>query len=634
MNKHLLALTVMPLLSLFSLAALAAKPDPDPAARYADSDEGGIPETGVIKKCTAGTLFKNVDPYISGGNPDEFPVVRSETFLVDGKEVELIVTWDFNNSFLYEFGASKAGVMYELGVENNSEKIIYKLPVGAGPVRSDSGLNKLLDGSDAEKANHIDICISPLDNVAPDVSIRVEPSTVVGTTTTVMGEVFIIATVIDESDVNLEITIVNADGIDVTPAFSAPIQSACDPAAPDCIEYASGPWNTTNFPPGNYTITIVATDTSVLPNEFTKELTVAVSPENCLEGLDGVPDNLIGEGGCNLSGYQIVELPNELEGLLDGKTLTQYAVPAHLSAQTAACGIGPNGERYEFVAQDPRVNADGSLIYDVAKGYPGSLDLSTVFDLSGGFYPNGVVLRADTVGAPCLTLIFGDANFSFADFYDPSNGAPLLNSGAYTYAVTQFPESVPGMTTLPEVGDLQPNPALDDFQPDLQFVPQATYQRDNRLILNFIEKEASPFTSDVINPQRKLTPDFSWFFLNTREVCLTLDPDLPYFEAVLQCKIDLALEYFDNLEQALIVAEPNLIEPSLNNLLTDVNKARSMVKVGYWDKAVTDLTSLENQVTGALWTVDDSNDPGMLIMRIKNLFFRIEQLALAESALP
>lgn len=190
------------------------------------------------------------------------------------------------------------------------------------------------------------------------------------------------------------------------------------------------------------------------------------------------------------------------------------------------------------------------------------------------------------------------------------------------------------MTTLPEVGDLQPNPALDDFQPDLQFVPQATYQRDNRLILNFIEKEASPFTSDVINPQRKLTPDFSWFFLNTREVCLTLDPDLPYFEAVLQCKIDLALEYFDNLEQALIVAEPNLIEPSLNNLLTDVNKARSMVKVGYWDKAVTDLTSLENQVTGALWTVDDSNDPGMLIMRIKNLFFRIEQLALAESALP
>jgi hypothetical protein len=59
-----------------------------------------------------------------------------------------------------------------------------------------------------------------------------------------------------------------------------------------------------------------------------------------------------------------------------------------------------------------------------------------------------------------------------------------------------------------------------------------------------------------------------------------------------------------------------------------------MVKVGFWDKAITDLTSLENQVVNGLWIVDERNDPGILLMRIKNLFFRIEQLELAESALP
>ncbi len=628
MKKRFFAVAGLPVLSLFTAVALA-----DVSGTPAPSGNEITPIIGEIKnqnQCDGATFFKNAFPSLTNGTPGGSTTID---FTVEGKIVPMTVTWNEDNSFGF---VTDDGYVKKLVATVDKNHFLYNYTGKPAKGIADTQLN-YYGGLTADDVNHLDLCLETLDSDAPEVVIRVEPSSVVGTTTTVLGEVFIIATVIDESDVNLTITIVRvADGTDVTPAFSAPTESACDPAAPDCTEYTWGPWNTTNLTPGNYTITIVATDTSVVPNEFTKELTVAVSPENCLEGLDGVPDNLIGEGGCNLSGFQIVELPNELEGLLDGKTITQYAVPALLDAQTEACGIDPDtGDRYEFVAQDPRVNADGSLIYDATKGYPGPLDLSTVFDLSSGYAPNGVVLRADTVGAPCLTLIFGDANFSFADFYDPDNGAPLLNSGAYTYAVTQFPEFVPGMYTLPQVGDLDLA-----TQPDLQFVPQATYQRDNRLILNFIEKEASPFTSDVINPQRKLTPEFSWFFLNTREVCLSLDPALdpsdgaPYYEAVLQCKIDLALEYFDNLEQALIVAEPNLIEPSLNNLLTDVNRARSMVKVGYWDKAFTDLTSLENQVIGALWIVDERNDPGMLIMRIKNLLFRIEQLALAESALP
>jgi hypothetical protein len=88
------------------------------------------------------------------------------------------------------------------------------------------------------------------------------------------------------------------------------------------------------------------------------------------------------------------------------------------------------------------------------------------------------------------------------------------------------------------------------------------------------------------------------------------------------------------MEQALREAEPNLISPALNTLLTDLNKARSMVKVGRWNKATVDLSALYREVTNATWNVDYRNDPGNLIMRIDNLFFRIEQLELAENNLP
>ena len=59
-----------------------------------------------------------------------------------------------------------------------------------------------------------------------------------------------------------------------------------------------------------------------------------------------------------------------------------------------------------------------------------------------------------------------------------------------------------------------------------------------------------------------------------------------------------------------------------------------MVKVGRWNKATMDLSALFNEVTDATWNVDYRNDPGNLIMRIDNLFFRIEQLELAENNLP
>jgi hypothetical protein len=59
-----------------------------------------------------------------------------------------------------------------------------------------------------------------------------------------------------------------------------------------------------------------------------------------------------------------------------------------------------------------------------------------------------------------------------------------------------------------------------------------------------------------------------------------------------------------------------------------------MVKVGRWNKANVDLRAFAKEVTDAEWIVDYRNDPGNLIMRIDNLFFRIEQLDWAEANLP
>jgi hypothetical protein len=342
------------------------------------------------------------------------------------------------------------------------------------------------------------------------------------------------------------------------------------------------------------------------------------SAQDCLEGIDEIPKGEIGEGGCNPSGYQLVELPNELSGALEGKTITQIAAPATNRTPGVCDG--------EFVSQDPRVDASGNVIANAP------LDLSTVFDLSAFFDPplaGRAILRADTVGSPCLALIVGKNNFEFADLI-----SVLPNGGVYVY--TQFPELIQGMNTLPQVGPLNTDPLSAFYQPDLQFVEQAAYQPDNRLLL--VEQQASPFTFDVINPPR--TGGFlgSFYPLNTREVCLYIDPTLvvgtkPYFQAVLQCKIDLAVEYFYNLEQALNNAEPNLISPSLNRLLRDHSRALSMIKTLQWDKATARLNDLLTQVVNGQWNVDEKNDPGNLIMRIWNLLWRTEQLEAAHAAL-
>lgn len=609
-RKSMFALALAPVLSLSAAVTLA-----DVSGLPLASGNAIQAYAGEIKNrnhCPSGTtFFKNKFPSLTNGGPGGSTTID---FTVDGEIIPVTVTWASNNSFEFDVAG---GVAQKVGVTVDTNNFIYDYsdPGDLQKGAADTQLNYFGAGQTADDVNHLDLCLSTLDTVLPEVGIRVEPST---DGTTVSGVISIIATVTDESGLeSVEIEIVSAtDGTPIDPALiPAPTNSG--------NEYT---WilDTSSLPAGDYIITVSATDASILANvvEEEKGITVVKTLQDCLEGSDGVPQGQTSIGGCDLTGFMQLEYPNEV-GELGTLPVTQAAIPAKAGTGSMSCRT----DLFPLIAQDPRVALDGT----VTANYP--LDMSTLFDISGhyaAFHPTEpvpqVILRADTVGSPCLTLLHQDA----PDFSELT--ATLPNGGVYT--VTQFPENVPGMYDgLPRI-----TAPLSASQPDLQFVEQAALQTDDLGLL--IERAASPFTSDVFNASRARGFKGTFFPLNTREVCLVLDPGLDpgdgtvYFEAVLQCKTDLAVEYFDNLEQALRDAEPNLISPSINNLLTDLNKARSMVKVGRWNKAIVDLTALSREVTNATWNVDFRNDPGNLIMRIDNLFFRIEQLKQAENNLP
>jgi hypothetical protein len=353
----------------------------------------------------------------------------------------------------------------------------------------------------------------------------------------------------------------------------------------------------------------------------------------CLEDADGIPDGEIGIGGCNPSTSQIVELPNKLKDSLLRETVTQALAP-----------VWPGVDKAEGLCEGDFSVFDPRLVYDLSGSNPGGnpygsatgeiegvssvLDLTTLFDLREFFAPNAVPplrLRADTVGSPCLALIVGNNSFEFADLgLGPQDAQYAIST------VTQLPSEVPGMYIDERVG------LLED-QGDLQWVEQASYQPT--LIDLLIEGAASPFTFNVFNPPRLRVFEGSFYPLNTREVCLSLVGTslvgVEYYEAVLQCKIDLAVEYFFTLEQALNNAEANgtLISPSLNRLLRDHSRALSMIKTLKWDRAVDRLGDLRTQIVNGEWFVTTANDPGNLIMRIDNLIWRSQQLKIAHEAL-
>jgi hypothetical protein len=253
MKAKITAIAGMLALSLVSSAVSA----PRPSNVYLDSENGTV-SSGVIKKCVDGTLEKNINPFISGGNPEDFPIEWREFFDVEGSQVELVVVWNLDNSFNVGFGPNgdALGTIIELGAENNTEKVKWKYNPPAfsadpyadrfiGPF-ADTGLN-VVDGEEtAPKVNSIDICMGLLD---------IDPPTIVFEKPTngeqVSGEYPVKVLVSDPSGVDTNTVAFNVDGQFVD-------YMNCTGSAPDYVCQYS--WNTEEYDTGFYELTATATD--------------------------------------------------------------------------------------------------------------------------------------------------------------------------------------------------------------------------------------------------------------------------------------------------------------------------------------------------------------------------------------
>jgi len=330
------------------------------------------------------------------------------------------------------------------------------------------------------------------------------------------------------------------------------------------------------------------------------------------------------EQGCNPSGTQNIQIPPP-EAWPEGAEITEALLrpdPDYLAAISLDDGVREACSG-EFVYPDPRVDVDGFPD-------PNLRQPLYVFDVFG--HPDTVpsdydlVLDEYTYGSPCFAVVFGStANFNLEDVFP--NGVAITR--------LQFPERVPGIGPVnkcydPDIGSPDPNP---NYNPDLQKTSQLTYQTDDRS--EMVEKAAAVVTNACFNPSRGSTVRFSFGVLNTAEHC-GIDFDGPNGPAdILQCFYDLAVAKFDALDQALVSAAPKLVSPKLSSLTKEVNRARSMVKNGHFSRAVTRLKDLLTKVNGAEWdNIDGRNHPGVLVMRIENLLFRVDQLRLAEANLP
>jgi hypothetical protein len=239
-------------------------------------------------------------------------------------------------------------------------------------------------------------------------------------------------------------------------------------------------------------------------------------------------------------------------------------------------------------------------------------DLSAIFEVP----VNKVVLSAEVVGSPCLALVEQDAP-DFSEILLPPN---FTYDEGPVYTFTQFPEEVPGMyAIIPRyTAPLNYTDPTSAFQPDPQNVEQAAYQTDIRfdLVLPF----AQALTNFIYNPPRSSGFKGSYFPINTREVC----PDIPivspttdaYIADVYQCKIDLALRYEADTEQALVEADAlgALISPSLNNLLNWLNRAQSQIKNRHFERCVSNLERLESDIVNGEWL--DVPDPITFVLAI------------------
>ncbi|TFH47179.1 MAG: hypothetical protein E4H01_08705 [Lysobacterales bacterium] len=317
---------------------------------------------------------------------------------------------------------------------------------------------------------------------------------------------------------------------------------------------------------------------------FMVEFSGTVDASLCID-IDG------GQVTCNPSGVQTVVLPANIT-LPSGATITQGLVRF---AMSSTCP--PATEPSFFVYRDTRVDEDGR-----PNGPMVELILSNFFAV---IPPAGEELILDqyTYGSPCVAVVKGGANFDLTP--------ALVNGGVITSR--QIPELVPN------IGQVL---GCDDS--DLQRRTQFGYGTDIRFDME--EETSASMTAGCNSPSRASTLGFSNFTLNTHEdggISFSGPGDL----AVIQFFSDRAIAKYDLLEQVILRSQVNVDSSTFKKIHSKFNQARSMTKTFNYGKADLRLKDLLVLVEGANWDVNNGfNDPGNMIMRIKNLIYRNAQL--------
>jgi hypothetical protein len=348
--------------------------------------------------------------------------------------------------------------------------------------------------------------------------------------------------------------------------------------------------------------------------------------------------------GCNPSGRQLNQYAGVIGTFNDGQfadeTVTQKPVPARFEYQSHICGLDEfDNVINPYIAHDPRVNDFGNLHVD-SNGDPIAIeqDLTQVFDFTGfDDIPNGVMAPPELVGRPCLAALKGTVSKDFEDFYLAK--VPLDD---WTFIVTQDHADVDDLNSLIQPGPVGAiDPETGEVNRDLSWIEQVVLQPDDRKLANYPEQHAGAFTFFVTNPGGTKSGKGTVYFLGMSEACVSLGaaPNLmtpttdavAYLEAVQDCKVQLALEYLDNMETALFAAQDSgaMIEP-INFYLVPLNKVRNMFFNRNFKKAINDSDQFCDRVIGTNWVVLEQNDPGNLSMRCSNMSWRAQELLDAE----
>jgi hypothetical protein len=622
LKKRLFALASMLVLGLLTSVAFAGKEDP--AAKYAPSDNGVQPVSGVLKflsDCPAGTdaHFKNVNPFISGGPNRDGEIFWRGVFPVDGSNVTLDVYWKPEDNS-YRFVATD-GVVWAVGPEIDSDKIIYPYDP---PVFADGGHNVLESAEPSASVNHLDLCLSLVDSTPPGIFFEAPQDG-----DTVSGDSVTVSVLVTDEESGLA---TDANGnelvfLSVDDGVTENVQMTCT-AVPGtegqfrCL----ADWDTSGLATGLYDITVVATDGAVPDqNEETASITVEFqfSLADCFGDLDDGDFDPSEPQGCNPTLQLKLQAPfgaNEPET----KFISGEVIQATESAKSFR-DCGPDA------LPDPRVGYNAELNrWEINPGWvgiSGNVGELHVFGDLVGVRPANLPADAEWIIGPlhygyngCFGGTWHYKNWSLFEAYGP-NANPLF------FIENFFPRLTwvdPDREIALCYGDLinldPPVQRQGDFTYDLQqsaeFMYQPTYPE------NTVEGMSMPYTETCNGRTLSKSKSFAgWNFIET-----TLNPGAAE-EAVVQFKCDLIDQQFTNLQTVVALAKLDLTKGKVSTAERFINQAQSQAEncpqVQSMERAYGDLASAFDAWRNLEFFVTEENPAGDVLGRIGNLRFRI-----------